>query len=233
MPPLADRLRDAVVDLVFPPRCIGCGTGGAFLCPACVRQLPGIAAPLCPLCGKPQPGGTLCPGCWGWRASIDGIRSPFVFQGVVRQAVHALKYRNLRALSVPLGQLLARHTSVAGIEGDILVPVPLHPRRLRERGYNQSALMAEQMSIATGLAIDSTVLLRRKDTAPQARTVSVEARHQNMSGAFTCADRRLKGKRVLLVDDVCTSGATLDACAGALKRAGAASVWGLTLAKET
>jgi len=164
---------------------------------------------------------------------VDGIRSPFAFEGLVREAVHALKYRNLRALSAPLGRLMAGHTSATGTENDILVPVPLHPRRLRERGYNQSALLAEQMSIVTGLTVDNTVLFRRNDTAPQARTASLEARRKNMSGAFVCADRRLKGIRVLLIDDVCTSGATLDACAAALKRSGAASVWGLTLAKET
>ncbi|MEW6034100.1 MAG: phosphoribosyltransferase family protein [Chloroflexota bacterium] len=111
--------------------------------------------------------------------------------------------------------------------------VPLHPRRLRERGYNQSSLLARGLGQATGLPVDKGTLLRLRDTPPQARTASAEERLQNVVGAFSCRDRLLQGKRVLLIDDVCTSGATLDACATALKRMGASSVWGLTLARET
>lgn len=111
--------------------------------------------------------------------------------------------------------------------------MPLHTVRLRERGYNHSALLASDLSKILGLPVDCTSLVRRKNAAPQARTTSVEQRRENVAGAFAVRGRALKGKTVLLVDDVCTSGATLDSCAIALKKGGASSVWGLTVAKET
>jgi ComF family protein len=119
------------------------------------------------------------------------------------------------------------------IAGDVLVPVPLHNRRLRQRGFNQSALIANELSKLTTLPKVETCLSRLKNSPPQARTATANERRRNVADAFACVDERLNGKRVLLIDDVCTSGATLEACAAALKLAGALSVWGLTLARET
>lgn len=188
--------------------------------------------PLCPRCGLPQSGGTLCPACVNWQASIDGIRSPFKFDGVVRQAVHEFKYRNLRALASPLAQFLAGYVRANPLPVDVLVPVPLHPKRLRERGYNQSELLARALGKLVGLPMVGDSLLRRRFVSPQARTASVAERRSNVAGAFSVRGEGFQGKRVLLIDDVATSGATLDACAAALKTGGAASVWGLTLARE-
>jgi ComF family protein len=115
----------------------------------------------------------------------------------------------------------------------VLVPVPLHPRRLKERGYNQSLLLVRELSRRNGAPVDASSLKRIIHTTPQARTSSSSERHRNMLGAFRCGSGIGKSKRVLLIiDDVSTSGATLDACARALKAAGAASVWGLTVARE-
>ncbi|MDO8473541.1 MAG: ComF family protein [Dehalococcoidia bacterium] len=164
---------------------------------------------------------------------MDGIRSPFSFEGTVRQAVHSLKYHNLRGLSHLLAQLIADYWVLNPLPADVLVPVPLHARRLRERGYNQSSLLARYLSQIIGVPEAEGMLVRCKDTPPQARTSSAEQRRLNVSGAFTVQGRAIRGKRVMLIDDVCTSGATLDACAAVLKRVGAVSVWGLTLAKET
>lgn len=227
------RIKGLALDLLYPRRCVGCYTAGWFLCPSCVSSLPRILPPVCPLCGKPQPQGVLCPGCWGWQTSLDGIRSPFSFEGTVRRAVHSLKYQNLRALSHLLAQLIADYWLLNPLPVDVLIPVPLHARRLRERGYNQSSLLARHLSQIIDVPEVEEMLVRRKDTPPQARTSSAEQRHLNVTGAFTVHGRAIKGKRVMLIDDVCTSGATLDACAAVLKRVGAASVWGLTLAKET
>jgi ComF family protein len=119
------------------------------------------------------------------------------------------------------------------VPGDVLVAVPLHPERLRHRGFNQSELLAAELGRLTGISEERGLLLRHRDTPPQARTGSADLRRENVAGAFACRDRRLKDRKVILVDDVCTSGATLDACAAALKRGGASSVWGLTLARET
>lgn len=188
--------------------------------------------PLCPRCGRPQPSGILCPGCVGWQAEIDGIRSPFRFDGVMRQAIYQLKYRNLRALVVPLAKLLHDYLGTNPVPGEAVVPVPLHQKRLRERGYNQSSLLAQELGKLINLPVVDNCLIRLRHAPPQARTSTVDERRSNVAGAFTCRDHRLKDKQVLLVDDVSTSGATLDACAGALKAAGATSVWGLVLARE-
>jgi len=188
--------------------------------------------PLCPRCGRPQASGILCPGCVGWQAEIDGIRSPFRFDGVMRQAIYQLKYRNLRALVVPLAKLLHDYLGTNPVPGEAVVPVPLHQKRLRERGYNQSSLLARELGKLINLPIVDNCLIRLRHAPPQARTSTVDERRSNVAGAFTCRDQRLQDKQVLLVDDVSTSGATLDACARALKAAGATSVWGLVLARE-
>jgi len=188
--------------------------------------------PLCPKCGRPQASAILCPSCVGWRAEIDGIRSPFRFDGVMRQAIHQLKYRNLRALAVPLAQLLNDYLTSNPVAGEVLVPVPLHQKRLMERGYNQSSLPAQELGKLTNLPVVDDCLARRRHAPPQARTSTVDERRSNVANAFFCRDGRLQDKQVLLIDDVCTSGATLDACARALKEAGAISVWGLVLARE-
>jgi len=230
--PQVAKLGGTALDLLFPQKCIGCGKEGLILCSACQASLPRIMPPLCPLCGRPQLSGILCPGCVSWQASIDGIRSPFRFEGTMRQAVYQLKYRNLRALAAPLARLLNDYLSTGPLPGEVLVPVPLHRKRLRERGYNQSGLLAKRLGKLAGLPVVDNCLIRQRHASPQARTSNVEERQSNVAGAFICRDDRLKDKKVLLIDDVSTSGATLDACAEALKEGGAASVWGLTLARE-
>ena len=203
-----------------------------MLCSSCCDSLPRIMPPFCPQCGKPQASGILCPGCVSWQAEIDGIRSPFRFDGLMRQAVHQLKYKNLRALAKPLAKLLNDFLVINPVPGEVLVPVPLHPRRLRERGHNQSHLLAEELSSLINLPVIDDCLIRKRHTPPQARTATVEERRSNIANAFTCVNDRLQDKQVLLIDDVSTSGATLDACAKTLKAAGAVSIWGLVLARE-
>jgi ComF family protein len=173
-----------------------------------------------------------CPSCRRWKLDIDGIRSPFAFQGVLRQAIHRFKYGGFKALSAPLAELLARNLESRPLPGEVLVPVPLHPLRLRDRGYNQSGLLAREMGRLTGLAVEEQTLFRHRNSRAQARTPEAEERRGNVSDAFGCRGHTLRGKRVILIDDVCTTGATLNSCAVALKTAGAASVWGLALARE-
>lgn len=231
LPQLA-KLRGAALDFLFPRWCVGCGGEGSFLCTSCRQSLPRIAPPLCPRCGRPYSGGGLCPGCAEWPASIDGIRSPFRFEGTVRQAVHRFKYDNLRALAKPLAELLSDYVELHPIPGEILVPVPLHRKRLRERGYNQSGLLARELGRIMRLHVIADCLVRERHSHPQARTSTVEERRSNVLDVFTCRDSRLRDRKVLLIDDVSTSGATLDACAAAVKRSGATSVWALVLARE-
>jgi competence protein ComFC len=143
-----------------------------------------------------------------------------------------LKYRNLRALAPLLSELLNDYMKTNPVPGEVLVPVPLHRKRLRERGYNQSRLLAEGLGRLSGLPVVADCLVRQKNNPPQVRTATVEERRDNVVDVFACRDDRLRGKQVLLIDDVATSGATLDACAEVLKASGVVSVWALTFARE-
>jgi len=133
---------------------------------------------------------------------INGIRSPFLFQGAVRQAVHQLKYNNFKALAFPLAQLLGEYLETRLLPAEVIVPVPLHPRRLRERGYNQSALLARELGRLTSLAVVEDSLFRLMDTPAQVRAANAEIRRSNVQGVFACRDGKLEGKQVLLIDDV-------------------------------
>jgi ComF family protein len=226
------KFKGAALDLLFPQRCLGCGEEGELLCHSCQKLLPRIMPPICPKCGRPQPSGILCPSCISWRTSIDGIRSPFKFEGIVREAIHQLKYKNLRSLAGPLASLLENYLLEHPLPGQVLVPVPLHPRRLRERGYNQSGLLAQELGRLIKMPVVDHCLARVKYVLPQAQTKSVEERLSNVRQSFACLNSQLIGTQVLLIDDVTTSGATVDACASAIKAAGAVSVWGIIFSRE-
>ena len=239
--PQLKELKGVALDFLFPRFCVGCGKEGQYICDSCQSSLARIDAPVCPKCGKPllftpnsfEIDSLLCSGCVDWQADIDAIRSPYRFEGVIRKAVHEFKYRNLRAIARQLASLLSNYLVTAdSMPGDVLVPVPLHSKRLRERGYNQSFLLAKELSNLTGSRVNDTCLERNVYNVPQAKTRNVEERRLNVIGIFTCKNEDLRDKKVLLIDDVTTSGATLNACASALKIAGAMSVCGLTLARE-
>jgi len=157
---------------------------------------------------------------------------PFGVEGTIRQAVHQLKYNNLRTLALPLAKLMKEYLAANPLPVEVLVPVPLHRKRLKERGHNQSQLLAEELGKLAAMPVVNDVLIRKHYTPPQARTTTVEERWSNVTNAFTCISDKIKDKNVLLIDDVSTSGATINACAKALKDAGAALVWGLVLARE-
>ena len=221
-----------LTDLLFPPRCVGCGIGGDFICATCRGGLPRLSPPFCSTCGRPLIQEESCSSCRRWKLDIDGIRSPFAFQGALRQAIHRFKYGGFKALALPLAQLLAQHLEDKPLAADVLVPVPLHPRRLRERGYNQSGLLAQELCRLVGLPVAEGTLFRHRNNRAQVKTPDSEERRSNVLGAFDCRDDKLKGGRILLIDDVCTTGATLNSCAIALKKGGAGSIWGLALARE-
>jgi competence protein ComFC len=120
-------------DFLFPRRCVGCGREGGFICPACRVLFSPIKPPICSLCGVPIPSGSLCSRRAGWKASIDSIGSAFRFEGPAREAVHQLKYQNLRAIAPDMAALMIQVVSPDSAPGDVIIPVPLHPKRLRER----------------------------------------------------------------------------------------------------
>ncbi len=232
MLPQLTKFKGVALNLLFPQYCVGCGRDGAFICSGCAAALPHIEPPLCPRCGIPESSGGLCHNGVHWTAEIDGIRAPFRFEGIIREAIHQFKYQNLRAIATTLVEMLRLYVDANPVKADILMPVPLHAKRLRERGYNQSGLLAQELSRRLGIPVDEKSLIRTRHSLPQARTTGVAERHRNVIGLFACSSVAVQGKNVMVIDDVTTSGATLNACAAALKKSGAASVWGLALAKE-
>ena len=230
MKQILTRLAGSTLDLLFPLECFGCSKEGEVFCAACLNELPQLRAPFCRLCC--QPGiESPCASCRVIPLTVDGIRAPFILDGVVRRAVHRLKYGNLRAAAPQLGRIMGEHLMSHKIPGQLVVPVPLHPARLRQRGYNQSELLAKGVARTAGFPLGKQLLTRTKNTPPQVASQGREQRRSNVDGSFQCqAD--LSGVSLILIDDVATTGSTLSACAAALKTAGATSVHALVLARE-
>ena len=218
-----------LLDLLYPPRCAGCGRVGALFCAACQAQIEPLPAPACPRCGHPAPVAELCPTCRGIPSHLDAITATAIFAHPLREAIHALKYDNAASLAGPLGARMADAWRAARLSADLIVPVPLHRGRLAERGYNQAALLARVLSRSVGVPVDERILVRERATAHQVGLGRSE-RQVNVAGAFACR-RGLSGQCVAVLDDVCTTGSTLEACAEALRTAGASSVWAFTLAR--
>ena len=219
------------LDFLLPPRCLACGREGNLLCPPCSAGFPRLEPPYCQVCADPGVTG-VCRSCVQSEKPIAGIRAPYLMEGPVREAIHGFKYRDVRAAAPALARLLAEYLSANPLLGESIVPVPLHRRKLRERGYNQAALLARELGKLTGRPVAENLLSRTRATPPQVSTASQQQRAENMAGAFHCREQ-VDGHSFLLLDDVSTTGSTLTAAAAALKEAGATSVWGLALARES
>ena len=226
------QLKRIALDLLFPGHCVNCGREGEFICERCRPLLTFIATPVCTKCGRPVQAGQKCNRCIEEQDDIDGVRAPFSFEGLVRKSIHELKYRNIRALAATLAVFMYECLQTNHLSADVLVPVPLHPRRLRERGYNQSSLLARELGKFSGMPVLEDLLVKCLHTRPQAQSLDVDERRHNIKNAFKCTDNRLNGKKAILIDDVTTSGSTLNACASELKSTGVVSVWGLVTAIE-
>lgn len=226
------QLQREAIDFFFPQSCLGCGKVGDFICFRCSKKLSRLLPPICQRCGRSESSGMYCRECWGTHNHIHSIRSVFVFEGIIRRAVHEFKYRNLRSMAVCLSQYMADYFVEYELVADVLLPVPMHENRLQRRGYNQSELLAGQLSGMISVPVRGDLIRRVRDNKPQARTTRVEERRSNMENAFTCISNEVSGKDIIIIDDVCTSGATLEACAAALKLKGANQISGFTLARE-
>ena len=202
---------------------------GTLYCSACRHAVPLVLPPVCPRCGRPQPRVEPCARCAAHPLQIAGIRSVALFEGTLRKAIHEFKYRYVRELAVPLGDLLVAAWPGLLLPVDVILPVPLHARRSRARGYNQAALLAERFGRELGIPVVDDALIRHRNTPSQTR-LDAAGRRRNVSGAFSCKSSSVAGRRVLLIDDVCTTGSTVEACGVALQAGGAQSVWALTLA---
>jgi ComF family protein len=220
-----------LLDLLLPPRCGGCRRRGSWLCDACRAELERPAPPLCPRCGDEVTAAGLCRTCRAWPPAFDVAWAAYHHAGPLRRAVHHFKYDGEWALGEPLGELLAEALPPAGRRVDLVAPVPLHPARRRERGYNQSELLARVVARRLDRPLSAT-LVRQRPTRPQVG-LDAAARRQNVVDAFlfNADGPSLEGCRILLIDDVCTSGATLDACARALRAGGPAWIGAATLTR--
>ena len=240
----------SLIDLIYPPRCPICQAflqdqnavqGGQDIpfCQTCFNEFTPIKSPICSLCGRPFSDGTeqdrICEECLRKRPSYDIARAPYLYDGALMTAIHELKYAQRSHLADSLGSLLAlfAQTCIGELRGSLVMPVPLHPKRLRARGFNQSLLLARCVASKTGAELDFLSLRRTKFTKPQTE-LSSEERKKNVRKAFEVVKPEVVKKRtILLVDDVATTGSTLNECAKALKRAGADGVLCLVLARTS
>jgi ComF family protein len=230
----------AALDLLFPARCPVCEhTLGERrrdpLCGTCWGSIARLAPPWCGRCGAPGAGPAaaapaLCPSCAAEPPSYDWARAAASYEGTLREALHAFKFRGKRALARPLAALVLEQCGAqlpVGVQA--LLPVPLARARERERGFNQAALLAEHLGHALGVPVRLRWLVRTRATPPQTE-LGAEERRANVRDAFA-ARAGVAGRHVLVIDDVLTTGATAAACATALRGAGARRVGVLTVAR--
>lgn len=226
----ARGLADSLLNFVFPPVCGACKKAGSLLCDSCHAQLQWVPAPLCDRCGRPVAKATeCCAVCRERPLPLQQIRAAVLFADPVTKLIHNLKYNGAFGLAKPLAQLMGQAWPEWHMPVDLVLPIPLHAERERKRGYNQSALLARAFSQAVELPYAEHALQRTRFTTPQVGLTAVE-RLVNVQDAFS-ADGCVQGRHVLLIDDVCTTGATMAAAANALFTAGARAVSGYCVAR--
>jgi len=237
------KIKKFVLDTLFPTFCLSCLREGSWLCSQCAEKIKICDIQVCPLCEREITiSGKLCYACKNSRiSSLDLLITATSYENpLVKQLIHNLKYRFVENSAKPLASLMQKAALRNEIElPDVLIPVPLHPRRQRSRGFNQSELLAEELSqnLAPPLFISvSPILVRRKHNQPQMEIKNYQERIENVKGIFAlqenCRDI-IKNKKVLLVDDIATTGATLQEAAKILKENEAKKVMAIVIARQT
>ncbi len=218
------------IDWLYPPNCGGCNQPGSRWCEKCSFQSHEVSPPICPICGDYNVDDQLCQKCSASIPFYTLLRSHAVFDGPLREAIHKLKYKGDMGLGEALSRPMIDSLRKLNWPLDIITPVPLGLVRLAERGYNQATLLARPIALYLDVPFSTGLLTRIRETRSQVG-LNLTERQGNMDNAFM-ADRKLaNGKNVLVVDDVATSGATLNACAKALLDAGASKIYGFSLAR--
>jgi len=218
------------IDLLFPPSCAGCNVPGTRWCQGCHQKISLIEPPYCVICGQNLPAPGICSHCKENPPRINGIRSWALFTGPIRNALHRLKYQRDIGLGDVFTKSLIKVLQNSTWQVDLIIPVPLGIAREKERGYNQASLIAKPIALRMKIPYLPKAVVRTKETLSQVE-LTREQRKENVAGAFQAHPGDVLDKKVLIVDDVATSGSTLDSCADALFRAGAVNVYGLTLAR--
>jgi ComF family protein len=230
-----------LLNLIFPPVCPVCQSlfdkqgKDLVICPACRKAIRPARSPYCPCCGLPFPAGKphLCATCLKERRYFAIHRTCASYEGALKEAIHRFKYEGVLPLRRVLGDLLLPVLKAMRREHpvDVLVPIPLHIRRLRERGYNQALILVRELNKRTGIPYQERALAKIKDT-PMQISLKKRERGKNLKGVFEVKDpEAIQGKAVVLVDDVYTTGATVNECARTLLKAGAKQVAALTVAR--
>lgn len=223
-----------ILDYIYPPRCPVCDKiSPEGICGVCRKNIVRIGAVFCMKCGKPlsDEEREYCEDCRKRKHSFDAGRSLFSYKGDVRRSLYRLKYGNKREYAEVYGKEMALTQGrwIRQMKVTRIVPVPLHPSRRRERGYNQAALIARELGRCTGIPVEEDLLFRVRKTAPL-KTLTGQERRACLKDAFTVTERIPAGENILLVDDIYTTGTTADAAAACLKKCGCRRVFVVTVA---
>jgi len=218
------------VDLIYPPVCCTCGGIGKLICDGCYSQIAFIQNPGCIFCGEPLKSGSICKRCKQQTPYFSRLRSFGYYSGPLRDAIVSLKYHRNIGLGSFFAPTLCEIIFKEKWNIDLITAIPLSSNRKKERGYNQAEILAKPIARKMNLPYSDKSVHRKKHTNSQVG-LSVKERKLNMKDAFNADPQVVKDKTILLIDDVATTGATMDACAKALRDAGCHQVFGLTLAK--
>ena len=224
-------IKTVIIALLFPRRCLGCGQKGQYFCFNCQGKIRPVKHQICPVCQKPTSDGQTHPRCQT-KHSLDGLTTIFTYQGPIKRAIGQLKYRFITDLADELIKFSVRHLRNKHPHS-ILLPIPLHPRRQRWRGFNQSEILGKKLGKKVGWKVGTNLLFRHQDKPPQMKLKGQE-RKENIRGVFKLKPNfspNLKSKKILVFDDVWTTGSTLREAGRTLKKDGFKKVWGLTLAR--
>jgi len=237
------KANDWLLDILLPKTCLSCRKEGSFVCPECLAKIPIQKSFHCYICAKRSPEGRACQSC----KSESGFKLTGLFVAsdwqnlLVRQMIYDFKYRFARELANPLGEVLIKYLKtnpLINYQTDklMLVPVPLHKRRLAWRGFNQAALLAEQIGNYFKIPAANDLIIRSRHTSPQMDIKNKLERIKNIAGAFSLNhnfenSEQIKNKILILVDDVCTTASTLNECALAIKPLKPKEIWGLVVAR--
>ncbi len=217
------------VDWFYPPVCVECGSEGANICPECMQTLVPIQEPFCPICGKPSRHHNPCALCAASQFEFSAARAAFSYTGAIRSAIKKLKYFQNLGLSKLFAGFLASVYTNAGWQADLVTAVPLFKKRLAGRGFNQSEWIARPLAGMIRIPFSSGALQKIVNTRPQVE-LDQQERSRNLQEAFRAEPALVKTKKVLIVDDVMTTGATFNECAHTLRQAGASEIYCLSVA---
>lgn len=230
--------KEFILDIIFPKYCINCGKEGGYLCPDCFSLIDIFEQQYCPFCFPPKIvfEGKTCISCKKFK-KLNGLYCAASYDSfIVKKLINQFKYGpHIKELSKPLASLIINHlmnlNKLSTFNNFSLIPVPLHKKKLRQRGFNQAQELAKELSETLKIPIINNVLIKIKQT-PAQMELKKEEREKNIRGVFSCQKPDLiRDKKILLVDDVLTTGSTMEECTRALKGAGAKEVWGIVAAR--